>query len=57
MVKADAVFTTNTSTILISELASATSRPEKFAGLHFINPPALIHFVEVIKGTGRAMNA
>jgi 3-hydroxyacyl-CoA dehydrogenase len=57
MVKADAVFTTNTSTIPISELASATSRPEKFAGLHFINPPALIHFVEVIKGTGRAMNA
>ncbi len=50
IVKADAVFTTNTSTIPISELASATNRPEKFAGLHFINPPVLIHFVEIIRG-------
>jgi 3-hydroxyacyl-CoA dehydrogenase len=50
IVKADAVFTTNTSTIPISELASATNRPEKFVGLHFVNPPVLIHFVEVIRG-------
>ncbi|MEM1625653.1 MAG: 3-hydroxyacyl-CoA dehydrogenase/enoyl-CoA hydratase family protein [Thermosphaera sp.] len=50
IVRTDAVFTTNTSTIPISELASATSRPHKFAGLHFINPPVLIHFVEVIRG-------
>jgi len=50
IVKAEAIFTTNTSTIPISELASATSRPERFAGLHFINPPTLIHFVELIKG-------
>jgi 3-hydroxyacyl-CoA dehydrogenase len=50
IVKADAVFTTNTSTIPISELANATNRPENFAGLHFINPPALINFVEIIKG-------
>ncbi|MCQ4448380.1 MAG: 3-hydroxyacyl-CoA dehydrogenase/enoyl-CoA hydratase family protein [Sulfolobales archaeon] len=50
VVKADAVFTTNTSTIPISELANATNRPEKFVGLHFVNPPVLIHFVEVIRG-------
>jgi 3-hydroxyacyl-CoA dehydrogenase len=50
VVKADAVFTTNTSTIPISELANATNRPEKFMGLHFVNPPVLIHFVEIIRG-------
>jgi len=50
IVKAEAVFTTNTSTIPISELASATSRPERFAGLYFTNPPVLIHFVEIIRG-------
>ena len=50
IVKANAVFTTNTSTIPISELASATNRPEKFVGLHFVNPPVLIHFVEIIRG-------
>ncbi len=50
VVKAESIFTTNTSTIPISELASATNRPERFAGLHFVNPPVLIHFVEIIKG-------
>lgn len=44
------IFTTNTSAINISELASVTKRPEKFLGMHFFNPPALMNLIEVIKG-------
>uniref|UniRef100_A0A7J2TK24 3-hydroxyacyl-CoA dehydrogenase/enoyl-CoA hydratase family protein n=1 Tax=Archaeoglobus fulgidus TaxID=2234 RepID=A0A7J2TK24_ARCFL len=48
--KAEAVLSTNTSTIPISEISSATKREEKVVGLHFFNPPVLIRFVEIIKG-------
>jgi 3-hydroxybutyryl-CoA dehydrogenase len=44
------IFATNTSAIKISELASSTKRPDKFVGMHFFNPPALMNLVEVIKG-------
>ncbi len=40
----------NTSTLPISEIASATSRPEHFVGIHFFNPPPLMPLVEVIRG-------
>lgn len=48
--KTDAIISTNTSTIPISDLASATKKPEKVIGLHFFNPPVLIKFVEIVKG-------
>ena len=48
--KPECIFTSNTSTIKITELAKATKREEKFGGLHFFNPPVLMKLVEVIKG-------
>ncbi len=44
------IFATNTSAIKISELATATQRPDRFVGMHFFNPPALMNLVEVIRG-------
>jgi 3-hydroxybutyryl-CoA dehydrogenase len=41
---------TNTSSISITRLAAATDRPEKFIGLHFMNPAPVMQLVEVIKG-------
>jgi 3-hydroxybutyryl-CoA dehydrogenase len=46
----DAIIATNTSSISITELASATKRPEKFAGMHFFNPPQLMKLIEIIRG-------
>jgi enoyl-CoA hydratase/3-hydroxyacyl-CoA dehydrogenase len=46
----DAVFTTNTSTLSITELSEATDRPERFCGTHFFNPPLRMPLVEVIRG-------
>jgi 3-hydroxybutyryl-CoA dehydrogenase len=46
----DAIIATNTSSISITRLASATDRPEKFIGLHFMNPVPLMQLVEVIRG-------
>ena len=40
----------NTSTMSITEIASATNRPEKVLGLHYFNPPVLMALVEVIRG-------
>lgn len=40
---------TNTSTLSILELGSCTSRPDRFLGIHFFNPPAMMRLVEVIK--------
>jgi len=48
--KPEAIIATNTSSISISELASATHRPEKFAGMHFFNPPQLMKLIEIIRG-------
>ena len=41
---------TNTSSISITRLAAATDRPERFIGIHFINPVPLMELVEVIRG-------
>jgi len=48
--KEDTIFASNTSTIPITDLASATSREEKFIGMHFMNPVPIMKLVEVIKG-------
>ena len=45
------VFASNTSTLPITEIAQTTSRPTKFIGIHFFNPPQLMKLVEVIPGT------
>jgi len=46
----ETIFATNTSTLSITELASATERPEKFIGMHFFNPVPLMNIVEIVKG-------
>ncbi|MDD3569785.1 MAG: 3-hydroxyacyl-CoA dehydrogenase family protein [Lachnospiraceae bacterium] len=46
----EAVLTTNTSGMSITEIAEAVERPERFAGMHFWNPPHLVPLVEIIKG-------
>ncbi len=46
----DAILTTNTSWLSISRMAEAGSPPERFAGLHFLNPAHIIPLVEVIPG-------
>ena len=48
--KEDTIFASNTSTIPITDLASATSREEKFIGMHFMNPVPIMKLVEVIRG-------
>jgi 3-hydroxybutyryl-CoA dehydrogenase len=46
----DAILASNTSSIPITKLAAATKRPERFIGLHFMNPPPLMRLVEIIRG-------
>jgi len=48
--KADAIIGTNTSSISITRLASSTDRPERFIGIHFMNPVPLMELVEIIRG-------
>jgi len=48
--KPEAIIGTNTSSISITELASATKRPERFVGMHFFNPPQLMKLIEIIRG-------
>ena len=50
VVSDDAVLASNTSTISITELASATKKPERVCGMHFFNPVPLMPLVEVIRG-------
>ena len=49
-VRKDAILATNTSSISITRLGAATDRPERFIGLHFMNPVPLMKLVEVIRG-------
>ncbi|WOI53070.1 3-hydroxybutyryl-CoA dehydrogenase [Parvularcula sp. LCG005] len=48
--KPDAIIGTNTSSISITALAAVTDRPDKFIGLHFMNPVPLMKLVEIIRG-------
>jgi 3-hydroxybutyryl-CoA dehydrogenase len=49
IVKKDAIFASNTSSISITEVAAATKRADKFVGLHFFNPVPLMKLVEVVR--------
>ena len=44
------IFASNTSTIMITQQASATSRPERFIGMHWFNPAQVMRLIEVIRG-------
>ena len=46
----DTLIGSNTSSISITELASATRSPEQFCGMHFFNPPQLMQLIEIIRG-------
>jgi len=48
--KAEAIICSNTSSIPITRLAAATDRPEKFMGMHFMNPVPVMKLVELIRG-------
>ena len=50
VIKPEALVTTNTSSISITRLATSTDRPEKFMGMHFMNPVPLMKLVELIRG-------
>ena len=50
VLKPDAILASNTSSISITRLAATTDRPDKFIGLHFMNPAPVMELVEVIRG-------
>ena len=50
LVKPEALICTNTSSISVTRLASVTDRPERFMGLHFMNPVPAMQLVELIRG-------
>jgi len=50
IVKDDAIFATNTSTLTVAEIAAATKRADRFIGLHFFNPVHAMKLVEVAPG-------
>ncbi|CDZ31934.1 3-hydroxybutyryl-CoA dehydrogenase [Neorhizobium galegae bv. officinalis] len=50
VLKPDALLATNTSSLSITRLASATDRPERFMGIHFMNPVPVMKLVELVRG-------
>lgn len=50
ILKPEALLATNTSSLSITRLASATDRPERFMGIHFMNPVPLMKLVELVRG-------
>jgi 3-hydroxybutyryl-CoA dehydrogenase len=48
--KPEAILATNTSSISITRLAAATDRPERFIGIHFMNPVPVMKLVELVRG-------
>jgi 3-hydroxybutyryl-CoA dehydrogenase len=50
VVRPNTILATNTSSISITRLAASTDRPEKFIGIHFMNPVPLMELVEVVRG-------
>jgi 3-hydroxybutyryl-CoA dehydrogenase len=50
VIKPDALFASNTSSISITELAAVTKRPTQFAGMHFMNPVPVMKLIEGIRG-------
>jgi 3-hydroxybutyryl-CoA dehydrogenase len=49
IVRPETIFVSNTSSLCITQLAAATKRPDRFAGLHFFNPVPIMKLVEVIR--------
>jgi len=49
IVKNEAIFSSNTSSLTVTELSMATARPKQFVGLHFFNPVPLMKLVEVVR--------
>ena len=49
IVSADAILATNTSALSVTEIAAATSRPERVVGMHFFNPAPVLPLVEVVR--------
>jgi 3-hydroxyacyl-CoA dehydrogenase len=52
--KPDAVLATNTSTLDVNEIASATTRPERVIGMHFFSPANVMRLLEVVRGSATA---
>lgn len=52
--KNETIFATNTSSLSITEIASATNRPDRFIGMHFFNPAPVMKLIEIIKGIATA---
>lgn len=50
VLKPEALLATNTSSLSITRLASATDRPERFMGIHFMNPVPVMKLVELVRG-------
>ena len=50
LVDRDCIFATNTSSLAIGEIASASSRPEQVVGMHFFNPVHLMRLIEIVLG-------
>ena len=50
VLKPEAIVATNSSSISITRLAASTDRPEKFIGIHFMNPVPAMELVELIRG-------
>ena len=50
IIKEDAILSTNTSSISITRLAAQTDRPDRFIGIHFMNPAPLMELIELIRG-------
>ena len=50
----ETILATNTTALSVSEIASATSRPDKVIGMHFFNPAVIMKLVEIIRGNDTA---
>jgi len=57
IVKPDAFFATNTSSLAVADQAAATSRAERFLGLHFFNPAQVMPLLEVVRAEGTGDDA
>ncbi len=50
LLKPEAILATNTSSLSITRLAASTDRPERFIGIHFMNPVPLMELIELVRG-------
>jgi 3-hydroxybutyryl-CoA dehydrogenase len=50
LIRPDAIVASNTSSVSITKLAATISRPDRFAGMHFFNPVAVMALVEIVRG-------